>query len=77
MSENRGAVVARTAGVRCESYPDECQFAVQAGVFEDGDGAEAILPSLRPTGSCPSCGSDLEPWDPAFPSVAPGRPDEW
>ena len=77
MSEKRGSVVAKTTGVRCESYPDECTFAMQAGVFDEDDGAEVVLRSLRPTDCCPTCGSDLESWDPAFPSVTPGCPDEW
>lgn len=77
MSDRDGPVVARTTGIRCESYPDECAFAMQAGVFADGTGADAILPSLRPAGQCPTCGCDLVAWDPAFPSAAPGRPTEW
>ncbi|WP_299267418.1 hypothetical protein [Halorientalis sp.] len=77
MSENWGSVVAQTTGIRCESYPDECAFAMQAGVFDGGSGAEAVLRSLRPTGCCPTCGSDLESWEPQFPSVAPGRPGDW
>lgn len=77
MSEERGPVVAKTTGVRCESYPDECAFAMQAGVFDEDTGAGAILRSLRPTGCCPTCGNQLESWEPAFPSVAPGRPGEW
>ncbi|WP_424019993.1 hypothetical protein ACOZ4N_20400 (plasmid) [Halorientalis pallida] len=50
---------------------------MQAGVFDEDTGAEAILHSLRPTGRCPTCGSDLESWEPTFRSVAPGRPGEW
>lgn len=74
-STESGAHVS-SAGVRCEEYPEGCQFAMQAGVFDTETNLEGLLPSVE-RDACPSCGGRLTQWDPQFASVAPGRPAEW
>ena len=80
MSENGGrksnGVVSRVVGIRCEEYPDDCQFAMQAGVFDATSGVD-LFPSMSAHDTCPSCGGGVEDWDPEFEGLAPGRPAEW
>lgn len=71
-----GGVVSQVVGIRCEEYPDECQFAMQAGVFDGAAGVD-LFPSIRSRETCPSCGGGVEDWEPEFESSVPGRPTEW
>ncbi len=61
-------------GIQCTSYPDTCTFAMQAGVFDDATGAEQFLPSMRHFETCPTCGADVERWEPEYERSIPGRP---
>lgn len=80
MSEDSGdtpTVDPDTVGIRCESYPNECQFAMQVGMFETTADGDQFLPTMQASDTCPTCGGGLEEWDPSFESSAPGRPIEW
>ena len=73
--ENRtDSVRVDAVGIRCTSYPGTCTFAMQAGVFDAATGAEQFLPSIRHFETCPTCGGEIEQWDPAYESSVPGRP---
>jgi hypothetical protein len=80
MSENRvgdGDGDPSVVGIRCEGYPDDCQFAMQAGVFGDGPGFTQLLPTMSARETCPFCGGTVEEWNPEYEGTAPGRPLEW
>lgn len=80
MSENGGrkstGFVSRVVGICCEEYPDGCQFAMQAGVFDAGSGVD-LFPSMSSHDTCPNCGGGIEDWEPMFDSSVPGRPTDW
>jgi len=67
----------KVVGIRCESYPEDCHFAMQAGVFRSTPTTDAFLPSMEASETCPTCGGNLEEWDPKFAGTAPGRPFDW
>jgi hypothetical protein len=64
------------AGIRCEEYPERCQFAMQVGLFDTASGID-LLPTMNKRETCPTCGSGVEDWAPPFDAVVPGRPVEW